>query len=119
MSDQDIPNLDREIMLLPQDIRQDLAERGKNDLYFFGKGIMGYRDMTASYHGPMCVYYDKHDSQYKLISIPRGTYKTSLSTISRNTQKAVRNPNERICIINEVADNAEGFIGTIRQNFEN
>lgn len=119
MADQDLPNLDNEIQRLPQDIRQDLAERGKHDLYFFAKAIMGYRDMTASYHGPLCVYLDRNPAQIKLTIIPRGTYKTSVATISRNAQKAVANPNERICIVNEVADNAEGFIGTIRQNFEN
>lgn len=119
MAEQDLPNLDREITLLPQDIRQDLAERGKSDLYFFSKAIMGYRDMTSNCHGPLCVYLDQNQAQYKLIIHPRGTFKTSVVTISRNAQKAVRDPNKRICIINETADNAEGFIGTIRQNFEN
>lgn len=119
MPEQDLPNLDREIQMLPQDIRQDLAERGKRDLYFFSKGIMGYRDMTSHCHKPLCMFYDHNTSQYKLTLHPRGTFKTSVLTISRNTQKAVANPNERICIINEVAENAQGFIGTIRQNFEN
>lgn len=118
MAEQDIPNLDREIQLLPQDIRQDLAERGKNDLYFFGKGIMGYRDMTPNCHRPLCVFFDQNPSPYKLVLHPRGTFKTSVVTVSRNTQKVVRNSNERICIINEVADNAQGFLGTIRQHFE-
>ena len=93
MAEQDLPDLDREITLLPQDIRQDLAERGKNDLYFFSKAIMGYRDMTSHCHGPLCVFLDKNESLYKLIIHPRGTFKSSVVTISRNAQKAVRNPN--------------------------
>jgi hypothetical protein len=119
MADQDIPYVDDEIARMPQDIRADLAERGRNDLYFFNKGILGYRDMTVNCHKPLCLFYDINDAKYKLVLHPRGTFKTSAVTIGRNTQKAVRDPNERICIINEVADNAQGFLGTIRQHFEN
>lgn len=103
---------------MPADIRQDLAERGKNDLYFFNKAILGYRQMTPNCHGPLCVFHDRHPANYKLTLIPRGNFKTSVLTIGKNTQKAVRDPNRRICIINEIAENAEGFLGTIRQHFE-
>ncbi len=118
MPEQDLPNLDLDITRLPQDIRADLAERGRNDLYFFGKAIMGYREMTPHCHMPLCVFHDSHPARLKLTIHPRGTYKTSVVTISKNTQKAVKNPNERILIVNEVADNAEGFMSSIRQNFE-
>ena len=56
MSDQDIPNLDESTSRLPEDIRSDLAERGKSDLFFFGKGVLGYKDMNESAHGALCVY---------------------------------------------------------------
>jgi predicted phage terminase large subunit-like protein len=119
MPDQDLPFLDSEITQLPSDIRQDLAERGKNSLYIFAKGILGYRQMTEACHGPLCSFLDHNTSRFKLVLHPRGTFKTSVGTIARNTQKAVTNSNERICLINEVADNAQGFLGTIRQHFEN
>jgi len=119
MADQDIPFLDETIARLPADIRADLAERGKNDLYFFSKAIMMYQDITPHCHMPLCVFHDRHPAKFKLTIHPRGTFKTSVVTISKNAQRAVRDPNRRICIINEVADNAEGFLGTIRQNFEN
>lgn len=118
MPDQDIPRLDEEISQMPQDIRADLAERGRNDLYFFSKAIMRYREMTWHTHKPLCHFYDTNEALYKLALVPRGTYKTSVITISRNTQKIVRDVNKRICIINEVADNAQGFLSTIRQHFE-
>jgi Terminase-like family. len=75
--------------------------------------------MTSHCHKPLCTFYDQNPSPYKLVLHPRGTFKTSVVTISRNTQRAVRDPNSRTCIINETAENAQGFIGTIRQNFEN
>jgi predicted phage terminase large subunit-like protein len=118
LADQDLPYLDEDIVRMPEDIRHDLAERGKNDLYFFSKAILGYRQMTTHCHGPLCVFHDHNPKRYKLTLIPRGTFKTSVLTIGKNTQKAVRDPNVRICIINEVAENAQGFLGTIRQHFE-
>lgn len=117
--DQDLPNLDREITMMPKDIRDDLAEKGRRDLFFFAKGILGYRQMTTHCHKPLCVFHDRNPAKYKITLIPRGTFKTSVITIGKNTQRAVRDPNSRTCIINEVADNAEGFLGTIRQHFEN
>jgi predicted phage terminase large subunit-like protein len=118
LADQDLPYLDDEIVRMPADIREDLAERGKNDLFFFSKAILGYRQMTFNCHGPLCVFHDRHPAKYKLTLHPRGTFKTSVITIGKSTQRAVRNPNSRACIINEVAENAQGFLGTIRQHFE-
>jgi predicted phage terminase large subunit-like protein len=118
MTDVDIPNLDREISLLPEDIRRDLAERGRRNLYFLAKGVLGYRQMTEHCHKPLCVFLDSNTSRFKFILHPRGTFKTSVCTISRNVQRGITDPNARICIINEVADNAEGFLSTIRQHFE-
>lgn len=118
MADQDIPHLDKEVMLLPEDIRRDLAERGKNDLYFFAKAILGYSNMTPSCHGPLCVFHDKHPARFKLSLYPRGHYKTSVLTIGKNSQKVVRNPNERILILNETTGNAENFLSAIAEHFE-
>lgn len=115
----DIPLLDDSIIQQPEDIRRDLAVKAANDLYAFGKGVLGYADMTHGCHRPLCLFFDENPSPYKLVLHPRGTFKTSAVTISRNTQRAVRDSNSRTCIINEVADNAQGFLGTIRQHFEN
>lgn len=118
MADQDLPGLDKEIVLLPEDIRNDLAERGRNDLYFLSKAILGYSDMTPSCHGPLCVYHDKNEKLWKLTLYPRGHYKTSIVTIGKNIQKVVRNPNERILIVNETGSNAENFLTAIAEHFE-
>jgi hypothetical protein len=118
VADQDLPLLDKTLEQTPKDIRDALAERGRNDLYFFGKAILGYRQMVPHCHQPLCMFFDLNQALIKLCLHPRGTFKTSSVTIARNAQKAVKNVNERICIINEVADNAEGFLSTIRQHFE-
>lgn len=118
MTDQDIPLLDKEISLLPEDIRRDLAEQGRNDLYFFSKAIMGYRDMTKKCHGPLCVYHDKHPALWKLTLYPRGHFKTSIVTISKNAQRVIKDPNSRILIVNETGGNAENFLTAIGEHFE-
>lgn len=118
MADQDIPFLDRETMLLPEDIRQDIAERGRNDLYFMAKGILGYRDLSVGCHLPFCLFLDKHPARFKLSLMPRGHYKTTIGTIARNVQKTVRDPNKRILILNETGTNAENFLTAIAEHFE-
>ena len=118
MADQDLPNLSKDITLLPEDIRADLAERGRNDLYFFAKAIMGYRDMTPSCHLPLCMFLDQHPSRFKMVLMPRGHFKTSVCTISRVSQLVCRDPNQRILLANETSTNAERFLSAIKQNFE-
>lgn len=118
MADQDLPGLDESIVQMPADIRRDLAERGKRDLYFFAKGVMGFREMTPGCHLPLCMFLDKHPARYKLTLMPRGHFKTSVATISRVTQKVCRNPNERVLLVNETSQNAQNFLSSIEQHFE-
>lgn len=118
MTDVDLPGLDSHIAGLTHDIRSDLAERGKRDLMFFGKGVLGYKDMTHDCHGPLCVYINTNKAQFKLILHPRDTFKTSVVTISGNLQKYLCDHEERILIGNESATNAERFLRAIRQHAE-
>lgn len=118
MADVDIPGIDPEIERLPSDIRADLAERGRRDLYFFAKGVMGFKDMTERCHKPLCVFMDQHPALNKLTLMPRGHFKSSVCTVARTAQKVARNPNERILVLNEVADNAENFLSSIKQHAE-
>lgn len=114
----DLPHLDSHVTQLSSDIRDDLAERGKNDLFFLAKGILGYRDMSLNCHGPLCQYLDHHDSRFKLVLMPRGHFKTSLCTIGRVTQKVIRDPNQRVLLANETSTNAQRFMSAIKQQFE-
>ncbi len=118
MAEQDLPDLAQDIGALPADVREHLAERGKRDLYFFAKGIMGFREMTPACHAPLCVFLDQHPSRIKLTLMPRGHFKTSVATIARVTQKVVANPNQRVLLVNETTDNAENFLSAIEQQFE-
>ncbi len=118
MRDQDLPLLDENLAQAPADLRHDLAVAASNDLYFFAKGILGYRDMTEACHGPFCTFLDKHPARFKLALQPRGHYKTSVGTVSRPLQKLTQNAEHRILIANETAENAEGFLGAIKNHVE-
>lgn len=118
MSEQDIPNLDDSVALLPQDIRADLAERGRRDLYFFAKGVLKYHAMVPHCHMPLTIFAQENPGQYKLMLMPRDHFKSTAVTISGNLQKAVIDPNQRILIANESATNAERFLSAIRQHAE-
>ena len=118
MADVDIPNLDDSVTKLPADMRADLAELGRRDLYFFGKGVLGFRDMTENCHGPLCGFLAHNPALMKLVLYPRDHYKTSVGTIAGNLQLAVRNVEERILIRNESATNAQRMLRAVRQQAE-
>lgn len=118
MSDQDIPLLDEEISRLPSDIRLDLANRGRNDLFFFNKAILGYNRLTKRCHGPLCTFVTHNPKRFKLVLMPRDHYKTTNITIGGNIQKIVRNVEERILIANENGTNASRFLDAIKSHAE-
>ena len=118
MNEQDLPYLDESVAQLSSDLRADLATAFSNDLFKFGFGVLGYRDMTINCHAPLASFLDHNPARYKHVEMPRDHLKTSLCNIARNMQKVVKNPNERILIINETAANAERFLGAIRQHAE-
>lgn len=115
---QDIPYIDETIVQLPSDIREDLAERGRRDLLFFDKGILGFKDMTVNCHGPMCVFADQNPKQFKLFLVPRDHLKTTTFTIGGTMQRVCRDPESRNLIANESATNAERMLRAIRQHAE-
>lgn len=118
MADQDIPFVDDTIARQPSDIREDLAAKGKSDLYFFAKGVLGFKDMTERCHGQLCAFADEHPAQYKMMLMPRDHFKSSVITIAGSLQRVVKNRELTQLIANESATNAERFLRAIRQHAE-
>lgn len=119
MTDQrDIPLLDESVSRLDSQMISDMAESGRSSLYYFSKAILGYRDITESFHGPLCEFLDRSPKRFRLVLVPRGTFKSSIGTISRSLHKIVRNPEERILLANESATNVERFLSTIQGHAE-
>ena len=118
MADQDIPFVDEHVAQLPTEMREDLAALGRSDLFFFAKGILGYKDMAVNCHRPACRFINTNPAQFKLILWPRDHFKSSALTIAGTTQKVIQNPEKRNLIRNEVATNAQRFLRTIRTHAE-
>lgn len=114
----DIPNLDESITRLDTQMIEDLAETGRNSLFFFSKAILQYRDLAEGCHGPLCEYLDRNPSRFRLVLMPRGHFKTTIGTIARSLQMLTRNAEQRILIANESATNAERFLSTIQSHAE-
>lgn len=118
MADQDLPALDEAITRLPSDIRADLAQRGRSSLYFFSKAVLGYNRVNPQTHGGMCEFNDRNPARFKEILMPRGTYKSTIMTISGSMQDICINQEERLLITNENDGNAQRFLYAIRQHAE-
>lgn len=115
---QDLPLQDDTLVQTPLDILRDIGEMGKTNLFYMGKAILGYKDMTEKCHGPLCEFSDVNTSQHKIYLIPRDHFKTSAKTISGTIQRVVRNVNNTNLIANESVTNAQRMLRAIRQHAE-
>ncbi len=118
MAEQDIPYIDEEIARQPKDVREDLAAMGRNNLYFFAKAVLGFKDMTERCHGPLCGFADSHPARFKMMLMPRDHFKSSVITIAGGLQRVVKDVESRQLIANESATNSERFLRAIRQHAE-
>lgn len=118
MLEVDLGEQDETMIGLPSDIREDLATRGMSDLFVFGKGILGFSDMTENCHGPLTTFLDHNPSRFKGILMPRDHYKTSVVTVAGTMQRMVRNSEQRQLIRNESATNSANMLRAIRQHAE-
>lgn len=103
---------------MSSDILRDLAEAGRNDLFFFDQAVLKYSKMTEDCHGPLCAFVQHNPKRFKRVLMPRDHYKSTVITIGGNLWKVARNPEERIHIMNEKQGNAERFLRSIRMHAE-
>lgn len=122
----EVLNLVEEIMDRPvegeaflEQVRQELRERCKTDLWFLAYFGLHYRDIDNPLHHEMCYRWMKRkDKRITLWMVPRGHLKTTLWTISDAVQEKLNDPNHRHLIVNAKLDNAEAILTEIKQHFE-
>ena len=104
---------------LPPEKRADaMRVRGKVDLYFLCSGLLGFTDLTPRTHGQFCRFLEDPRWHRKLAMLPRGYFKSTISTISRSIQFLLNNPSLRILIANATQANASKFLLKIESVFE-
>lgn len=96
-----------------------------DSLYWFDKNILGYKDMDEKVHLQLCEFINgryresgEAEKPFKLMLLPRGSFKTSVVTIGYTIQAIMQNPDIRILIANEKFDNAKDFLSEIKGHFE-
>jgi len=81
--------------------------------FAFGKFVCGFYDMDPDVHVEMARWVEK-PTRLKLGQAPRGFFKTTTWTLSDKLRRATKNPNIRILLTNETAENAEKWIGQLQ-----
>ena len=118
-----------------QEMLEKEAENGLEDLFYFDKYILGYKDMEENPHRELCdfMYNDRipeceinepkgylkfSGKNKKLIEEPRGTFKSTVVTVGYSLYRVTLNPNIRILIASEKLSNAQKFLSEIKGHIE-
>lgn len=96
-------------------IRRKKAVKGREDLLYLCKDILGYDSIDVEVHGKLDDKL-KSPKKRKLILLPRGSFKSTIITIGGNIQAAIKNPDIRILIDSEILDNSMKFLGQIKRD---
>jgi hypothetical protein len=88
----------------------------KFDLYKFSKYILGYDLLQEDPHRRWCMQAERHDAR-SLYLKPRGTFKSTIYTISDTIWRLLENPDLRILIANATIDQAKQFLSEISGHY--
>lgn len=100
-----------------EELIQTERDQYLSSLYLFAKYCLGYLDLTESTHLPMANALQA-STKRKLICVPRGCFKSSLSTIAYPIWLLLHNPNLRILIDSELYSNSKNFLREIKAQME-
>lgn len=116
----DLPNLDASISTWAEADIANVRELVLNSLYLFNI-VCGNTKVSPTFHGPLCEWYDRvrPTAQFCMINIPRDHFKTSVITKAANLRRVMRDPEQRVMLLNEVKGNAELMLRWIRSVAEN
>jgi predicted phage terminase large subunit-like protein len=98
-------------------LRLNMRNMAKSSLYFFSKAVLGFDKLTFSLHKDVTEFLELPDRR-KMLVLPRGHYKTTISTISYPMWLSINNPNIRILLASSTTTNAQKMLGLIRAKWE-
>lgn len=108
-----------EVNGLSAEDRETLREEALCNLYFFAKGVLGFKDINKLFHGRFCAFLQQEDKKRRLGLAPRGHLKSSIAVTAHSSQLALKNPShERILLISETSTLAKKSLGEIKGHFE-
>lgn len=114
------PELVEEVKGMPSSIKDHLREQCKTDRFFLASGILGYQDVNPYTHGPFINFLEDKRLKRRMGLMHRGSLKSTLGTIVDCVGEALTDPEEcRMLIVNEIEENAIGFLSEIKAHWEN
>lgn len=93
-----------------------VRKRASEDLLWFAREILGYKDLNEHIHGEICRMLMRGGEC--LVLIPRGTFKSTLCTVAYSVWSIIQNPNIRMLITNATQDMANSYLREIKAHFE-
>lgn len=90
-----------------------LVEAFNQSLFLTSKHLCGYREVNINTHGDM-IYCLESKTNRKLIIMPRGTFKSSVSSVAYPIWLLNNNPNLRILLDSELYTNSKNFLREIK-----
>mgnify|MGYP001576030441 FL=1 len=97
---------------------RDLCQR---DLQVLAKRFVfddAHIPMSQAFHEPICQFAKTTRWQKNLYMVPRDHYKTGLLTVTQNIQRILINPNVRILIASNKAENAEAMLSELKMRLQ-
>jgi hypothetical protein len=118
LSDQVIRRLES----IPTSERQAAIQEAKREIYrsslfATAKHLLGYSLMVPHAHGKLAGVLES-PTRRKLIVMPRGTFKTSITSVAYPIWLLLRNPNLRIILDSELYTNSKNILREIKQHVE-
>lgn len=112
---------------MPIEVNPSVAERGRRDLYFLTKEILGYSKLVERVHRPVCNFFIRKDPtvpferqsrrKNRALFDPRGHFKTSID-IADMVQWALCFPNIRMILMSGTKDLAGRMVNEWANHFE-
>ncbi len=116
-------SLIEDIKRLPETLQVDALKKFERELYkssvmLTGRHLLGYKDLTEYTHGDV-IHSLEAASKRKLIVMPRGTFKSSLCSVTYPIWLLLNNPNLRILLDGELYSNSKNFLREIKMHLTN
>lgn len=107
-----IPEAQRDAAIL-----EAKRELYRSSLFATAKFLLGYQLMVPHAHGKLVAALES-DTRRKLIVMPRGTFKTSITSVAYPIWLLMRNPNLRILIDSEIYTNSKNILREIKAHIK-
>lgn len=108
----------RELVLDPLGAPKQAKRRIETDLLFLARDILGYNLIQAppNYVHQRMIMLDRRPERHHMGLFPRGTYKTTILTISKAIQLLCQNPNNTVTIANATGKQARKMLKEVQMH---